>query len=113
MTSMLESIAERHRERAESGMVGGVREWFDIAYLLNRVVQAEATNHEMIEGMDRMTKRLESVLNIAYEKRKVAEALRASAKSAAFSETSIRQISEAVSLESQADEILKALEFIK
>lgn len=113
MTNMLDSIAERHRQRAESGMVGGVREWFDIAYLLNRVVQAEATNHEMGEGMDRMTKRLESVLNIAYEKRKSAEALRASAKSAAFSETSIRQISEAVSLESQADELLKALEFIK
>lgn len=113
MTNMLESIAERHRQRAESGMVGGVREWFDIAYLLNRVVQAEATNHEMSEGMDRQAERLSAVLNIAYEKRKAAEALRASAKSAAFSETSIRQITEAVSLESQSDEILRALEFIQ
>jgi len=37
----LSEVRRRHKERIDSGMAGGVREWFEIGFLLNYIAELE------------------------------------------------------------------------
>jgi hypothetical protein len=48
----LAQIRERHEERIASGMVGGVREWFEIATLLKVVDELMEANDELVAELE-------------------------------------------------------------